>query len=120
MRFFASSLVAAGIDFAGFSIAYAPTHNVLASIIVGRLSSLVNFALNKRFVFHSGVPLPRALLRYYILVIAIAAVSYGSICGLSGYLGWNVFVTKLGVDTLLSLASFSIQRTMVFPVPDEE
>ena len=120
MRFFASSLVAAGIDFAGFSIAYWLTHNVLASIIVGRLSSLVNFALNKRFVFQSGVPLPRALLRYYILVIAIAAVSYGSICGLSGYLGWNVFVTKLGVDTLLSLASFSIQRTMVFPVPDEE
>jgi len=39
---------------------------------------------------------------------------------LTGYLGWNVFVAKLVVDTLLSLASFSIQRTMVFPVPDED
>ena len=28
--------------------------------------------------------------------------------------------TKLVVDTLLSLASFSIQRTLVFPVPDED
>ena len=120
LRFFASSLVASGIDFAGFSITFVFTHNVLASIIVGRFSSLANFALNKRFVFHSGVPLPRALLRYYLLVLAVAAVSYGSIRGLTGYLGWNVFVAKLVVDTLLSLASFSIQRTMVFPVPDED
>jgi glycosyltransferase involved in cell wall biosynthesis len=120
LRFFASSLAASGIDFAGFSITFALTHNVLTSIIVGRLSSLANFALNKRFVFHSGVPLPRALLRYYLLVLAVAAVSYGAIRGLTGYLGWNVFVTKLVVDTLLSLASFSIQRTLVFPVPDED
>jgi len=118
MRFFASSLVASGIDFAGFSIAYALTHNVLTSIIVGRFSSLANFALNKRFVFQSGVPLPPALLRYYLLVLAVAAVSYGSIRALTGYLGWNVFVAKLVVDTLLSLASFSIQRTLVFPTPE--
>jgi len=39
---------------------------------------------------------------------------------MTGYLGWNVFVTKLVVDTLLSLASFSIQRTLVFPVSDED
>jgi putative flippase GtrA len=120
LRFFASSLVASGIDFAGFSITFAFTHNVLASIIVGRLSSLANFALNKRYVFQSGVPLPRALLRYYLLVLAVAAVSYGSIRALTNYLAWNVFVTKLVVDTLLSLASFSIQRTLVFPAPDED
>lgn len=120
LRFFASSLVASGIDFAGFSITFALTHNVLASIVVGQLSSLVNFALNKRYVFQSGVPLSRALLRYYLLVFAVAAVAYGSICGLTGYLGWNVFLTKLGVDSLLSLASFSIQRTLVFPVPNED
>jgi len=120
LRFFASSFVASGIDFAGFSITFALIHNVLISIIVGRLSSLANFALNKRFVFQSGVPLPRALLRYYLLVLAVAAVSYGSIRALTGYLAWNVFVTKLVVDTLLSLASFSIQRTLVFPAPDED
>jgi len=120
LRFFASSLVAAGIDFAGFSASFALTHNVLGSLVVGRLSSLANFALNKRYVFQSGVPLPRALLRYYLLVLGVAAVSYGAIRGLTGYLGWNVFATKLVVDSLLSLASFSIQRTLVFPVPEED
>jgi len=120
LRFFASSILAAGIDFVGFSIAFALTHNVLTSIIVGRLSSLANFALNKRYVFQSGVPLPKALLRYYMLVAGVAAVSYGAICGLTGYLGWNIFMTKLVVDTVLSLASFSIQRTLVFPAAAEE
>ena len=120
LRFFASSLAAAALDFAGFSLAFALTHNILASIIVGRLSSLANFALNKRFVFHSGVSLPRALTRYYMLVLVIAAVSYGSIRGLTGYLGWNVLATKLVVDTVLSLVSFSVQRALVFPVPEVE
>lgn len=120
LRFFASSLIAAGIDFAGFSMAFALTHTVLTSIIVGRLSSLANFALNKRFVFNSGVPLPGALVRYYLLVLAVAAASFGAIHWLTGHLGWNVFATKLLVDTLLSLASFAVQRTFVFPVPEEE
>jgi glycosyltransferase involved in cell wall biosynthesis len=115
LRFFASSLAAAGIDFAGFSLAFVLTHNILVSMIAGRVSSLANFALNKRYVFRSGTPLLRSLLRYYILVAAIGAVSYGAIRGLTGHLGWNVFAAKLIVDTLLSLASFSIQRTLVFP-----
>jgi glycosyltransferase involved in cell wall biosynthesis len=119
-RFFASSLFAAGIDFAGFTLAFALTHNLLTSVLVGRVSSLANFALNRRYVFRSRVSLSKALLRYYLLVLAVAAVSYGTIRGLTGYLGWNVFVTKLVADTLISLASFSVQRTFVFPVRHEE
>jgi hypothetical protein len=33
---------------------------------------------------------------------------------LTRYAGWNVFAAKLVVDTLLSLVSFSMQRTFVF------
>lgn len=113
-RFFASSLAASGIDYLGFSIAYAATHNVLTAVVVGRLSSLVNFALNKRFVFRSASPLSVTLSRYYALVLAIGCLSYGLIRGLHGYLGWNVYVAKVPVDLLLSLVSFSIQRTFVF------
>lgn len=120
LRFYASSLVAAGIDFAGFSVAFALTHDVLTSFIVGRLSSLANFLLNKRYVFHSDTPIGGSLGRYYLLAVAVAAASYGSIRGLTGYFGWNVFAAKLVVDTLLSFASFAVQRTFVFPVRDED
>jgi len=113
-RFFFSSLVAAGIDFLGFTITFALTHNVLASVAVGRLSSLVNFALNKRFVFHNRTSLVAALWRYYALVLVIFAASYGLIWTLNVYLHWNVFAAKICVDLLLSLVSFSVQRTFIF------
>jgi hypothetical protein len=66
VRFYFSAIMAAGIDFAGFSLAFAATHNVPLSVAVGRLSSLVNFALNRKFVFHNrnvSERYPVALLR---------------------------------------------------------
>ncbi len=120
LRFYASSLVAAGIDFVGFSVTFALTHDVLTSFVVGRLSSLANFLLNKRYVFHSDTPIGGSLGRYYLLAVAMAVVSYGSIRGLTGYFGWNVFAAKVVVETLLSFASFAVQRTFVFPMRDED
>jgi len=113
-RFFASSLVAAGIDYLGFSLAFAATQNILAAVAIGRLSSLVNFALNKRFVFRSASPLGVTLWRYYALVLAVGGLSYGLIGALHRYFGWNVYAAKVPVDLILSLVSFSIQRTFVF------
>jgi glycosyltransferase involved in cell wall biosynthesis len=113
-RFFVSSLVAAGIDFAGFSVAFAMTHHVLTSVVVGRLSSLVNYAINKRYVFQNEGSVKGTLVRYYLLVVVVAALSYGLIWTLTTRAHWNVFVAKVGVDLLLSLVSFSMQRTFVF------
>lgn len=115
LRFYASALVSAGLDLLGFTLVFALSGSVLAGIAVGRLSSLANFLLNRRFVFHSGVRVPVALGRYYLLAVVVAAASYFSIMALSRGWGWNVFVVKLVVETLLSLATFSIQRIFVFP-----
>jgi glycosyltransferase involved in cell wall biosynthesis len=114
LRYYFSSLVAAGIDFAGFSLAFAATHNLWISVVVGRLSSIVNFALNKGFVFRSRTSVPGALWRYYSLAVVIAAASYGLIWSTTHYLHWNVFAAKITVDVLLSLISFSAQQTFVF------
>jgi len=113
-RFYMSSMAAAAIDLVGFTLTFAITGNVLASVIVGRLSSLVNFILNKRFVFHNRGSLKGTLGRYYVLAVAIAGLSYGLIWGLSRHAHWNVYVAKVTVDVLLSLVSFSVQRTFVF------
>lgn len=118
-RFYASSLLASGVDFAGFSVAYALTHRILLSVAVGRLSSLLNFVLNKGFVFQSRRPLTGALVRYYLLVVAIALMSYELISLLTLRGGWNVFLAKVVVDALLSLVSFSVQRTFIFRRPED-
>ena len=120
LRFYTSSLISAGLDFAGFSIAFALTHSVLASVAVGRLSSLANFLLNRRFVFHSGARVEVALGRYYLLAVAVAVVSYSLIKAITSYWAWNIFVTKLVVETLLSLATFSIQKIFVFPARETD
>jgi glycosyltransferase involved in cell wall biosynthesis len=114
LRFYTSSLVAAAIDFLGFSVVFAATHNLPLSVAVGRLSSLVNFVLNKLFVFNSRRSVAGTLWRYYLLAAAIAALSYLLIRTASSYLHWNVFAAKIVVDGLLSLVSFSAQRTFVF------
>jgi glycosyltransferase involved in cell wall biosynthesis len=114
VRFYFSAIMAAGIDFAGFSLAFAATHNVLLSVAVGRLSSLVNFALNRKFVFHNRASVSGTLWRYYALVAGIATLSYLLILTLTTHARWNVFIAKVAVDTLLSLVSFSVQRTLVF------
>lgn len=119
LRFYFSSLAAAGIDFAGFTMAFALTHNVLASVAFGRLSSLVNFALNKRFVFQSQSAVTSSIWRYYLLVLMIGGLSYGLIRGATCYLHMNVFVAKIIVDVLLSFISFSIQRTFVFRTDED-
>jgi putative flippase GtrA len=90
----------------------------LASVVVGRLSSLVNFALNKRFVFHNAASLAGSLWRYYALAATLGAICYVLISSLAQYAHWNVFAAKLVVETLLSLVSFSVQRTFVFPRGD--
>jgi len=114
VRFYFSAIVAAGIDFAGFSIAFAVTGNLLASTAIGRLSSLVNFALNKKYVFHNRAPVKGTLWRYYALVAGIGSLSYLLIWTLGRYGHWNVFAAKVVVDSLLSVVSFSMQRTFVF------
>jgi len=114
VRFWLSSLVASGIDFVVFSAVFWATGNVLTSMIAGRVSSLANFFLNRRFVFDSRNGVASALVRYYGLVALIAAASYSGIQLLSQKLGMNVLLSKILVETLLSLVSFSIQRTFVF------
>src|SRR4051812_45500729 len=101
LRFFILSLIAAGIDFVVFAIVFAATSNILWSIVGGRVSSLANFALNRRFVFKSGVGITGAAARYYTLVAAVGIASYFSIKFLAGTLGMNVLAAKIVAETTL-------------------
>ncbi len=114
VRFYVSSLISAGLDMAGFTITYWLTRNILLSVVAGRSSSLVNFALNRGLVFHNHSSIRGSIWRYYLLVAVLGAISYSAIRGLSVRLGWNMVAIKILVESLLSLVSFSVQRTLVF------
>lgn len=118
LRFMASSLIAAGIDFVVFAIVFWATSNVLTSMIAGRVSSLANFALNRRFVFNSGGNVAASLAKYYAVVAAIGVTAYYCVTFLSEA-GVNVLLAKAATETGLWFVSFAIQRTFVFGVKPE-
>ena len=121
LRFSLSSLLAAVVDLGGFATGYYLTGHLLGSLLAARLaSSLVNFFLNMRFVFHSRVELAASLLKYYLLVGFIAMLSYLLIRGLTGKLGTPVMAAKILVDTLLWLITFAVQRIFVFAEANED
>jgi glycosyltransferase involved in cell wall biosynthesis len=115
-RFLLSSLLAGATDLAIFSITYHSTGNLPLSLLLGRvvIGSLINFGLNKRFVFHNRGGIFGPLVKYYMLFCVNALVSYLCIQTLHARYGINVISAKVMVESLLFVASFSIQRALIF------
>ncbi|HET7000368.1 MAG TPA: bifunctional glycosyltransferase family 2/GtrA family protein [Puia sp.] len=114
-RFIFSSLTAALIDFLVFILIYSATKSILTSLIGSRIvSSLVNFFINRKLVFHRHHGLTFSLVRYYIILCLITALSYLFISLLHVKLGINVPLSKIIAETTLFVVSFSLQRNYVF------
>lgn len=83
------------------------------------LSSLTNFALNRRVVFRNNDRVGATMLRYYCLAIPQMLVSAFLVDRLAWGLAQNggkfvVTLVKAAVDTVLFFISFQIQKNWVF------
>ncbi|MFT3860608.1 GtrA family protein [Micropruina sp.] len=117
LAFSASSLIAFGVDFVALLVLNALTGNLLAAVIGARgLSSAVNFVTNRRMVFASRRPLRSTMLRYYALVALLLLANYGLLAWLTGF-GLALALAKVLVEPTLFLASFQVQRSLVFGQP---
>jgi glycosyltransferase involved in cell wall biosynthesis len=117
LRFYSSSLIASAMDFLGFAIVFAASGNLALGVAAGRLSSLVNLALNRRYVFQNRSQITPVMVRYYVIASGIAVMSYLIIRAAMVHLHWNVYAAKVAADVLLSLLSFSVQSAFVFIRP---
>lgn len=114
LRFSFSSLFAGSIDFILFSLVYLLRGDILSAMVVARLvSGGVNFTVNRSLVFHDREHPLRPFFKYLLLFIALAVLSYLSIRALAAA-GVNVILAKILVESLLFLASFTIQRDFIF------
>ncbi|MBQ8281074.1 MAG: GtrA family protein, partial [Lachnospiraceae bacterium] len=83
------------------------------------ISSLVNYTMNRKVVFESKESVGGSMLRYYILCVCQAAVSYGLVYLFADVL-FSVEVRlvetliKFVVDMFLFFISFQIQQRWVF------
>ena len=89
-----------------------------ATVIARLASSLVNFCINRKIVFHSsGNPAP-TLLKYYTVAVPIMLASAGGVWLLSYIFKADAAglktVFKMIIDTLLYFVGFRLQREWVF------
>jgi len=89
----------------------------LATAIARILSALLNYIINRRFVFKSKAKVGKSLRKYFILAAAQMACSWLLVSALSMLTGSEGFartLVKLLVDTALFILSFYIQKNWVF------
>ena len=97
----------------------------LACTVAARaISSFYNFNVNNRLVFGHRGEYGKALGRYYLLAVPIMLASAGLVSLLDKTLGVTApglsTAVKIGVDTVLFLASYLIQKLWVFKKKEEE
>lgn len=116
LRFGFSSLLASLIDFVIFMISYNITNSVYASIFIGRftIGPVVNYSINKNFVFHSKNRVADSLIKYYIFASIMAIIASILIETVRSKFMINIMLSKILVETFLFLVSFTIQRDYIF------
>lgn len=114
LRFFFSSIFASSVDFVVFSGIFYMSDNIVMSIVCARaVAGNINFFINRKLVFRSSAHVVFAILKYYLLLIALAVMASLAIQALADA-GMNVILAKALTETMLFIASFSIQRDYIF------
>ncbi len=117
LRFSLSSLFASSVDFIIFTAIYLLRENILTALILARLvSGCVNFLVNKSLVFHNREGVAGPLVKYFTLFVTLGALSFLCIRTMAGF-GMNVIAAKIAAESVLFLASFTIQRDFIFTTP---
>jgi glycosyltransferase involved in cell wall biosynthesis len=122
LRFGFSSLLASFFDFIVFTLTFKLTSNIILSLLIGRfvIGSLLNYIINRRWVFHSKARVFSSLAKYYLALVAMSFVSYLLIKFVAVQWGFKIIVAKVVVESLLFMFSFFIQREFVFLYKREE
>ncbi|NCB41107.1 MAG: glycosyltransferase [Clostridia bacterium] len=124
LKFASGSILSALIDLGIFTLLVWAMDHVrldrqifIATIAARVVSSLFNYAFNRRAVFESDEPKRITLLRYYFLCIFQMLVSYKSVewlIRLFALQGFEKTLSKLLIDSILFVLTFQIQREWVF------
>ena len=91
-----------------------------AAIVARLLSSVVNYAGNRRMPTVQNHTIGGTLWKYYVLWLFQLAASVAGTYALCRWLGMDELLAKLLVDLLLALASYQIQLRWVFAKGPEQ
>ncbi|MFA6038511.1 MAG: bifunctional glycosyltransferase family 2/GtrA family protein [Legionellales bacterium] len=119
LRFSSLGLITALVDLGIFTLCFMFSNTIFLSECLARGGGgLFSFVAGKHMVFKSKGKYHVELLKFFALWFTLLLTSYAMIIG-AHELGVNVYLSKIITQTLLFLASFSIQRLFVFPYSPE-
>jgi len=114
LRYVTSSVVTVLADYTAFTLAWILGGGVVGSLATARaVSILLNFTLNKYFVFFARHA-RYAFMKYLTLVIVSGGVCCFLMSLLYNYLSVNIILSKVIAELLLYLPNFVIQRDLIF------
>ena len=118
LRYAVSSLGASLVDLIAFTalLFFLPAGDfqILGATAIARiLSSLINYACNRRLVFDDKGSTASTLPKYYALCVVVMLCSAGLV-SLFSFLPLPKTVIKLVVDTILYFFNYRIQRRYIF------
>ena len=87
----------------------------IAALAAWIVSSLVNFTVNRRWVFHSSAPLPRAMADYYGLAAAVFLLkTYVLMELLTRLLRIPLSLAKPAAEVVFFVLNYLIQKRFIF------
>ena len=134
LRFIAASLICFCVDYALYLLFnnlfrdHVPSlnHNLVflsirivarigvAALLARFISSVLNYFINKSYVFSNRNGFGKTFWRYACTVVVIVAISAWLTSSLHLWFGWNDNLVKMPVDILLFFLSYYLQRRWVF------
>lgn len=114
LLFAASSLISFALDTVLLVALSALTGSLAVAVVGARiLSGSLNFWLNRRAVFRSRGQLRQEVVRYGAFAVGLLVLGYVGIAALTN-MGVPLVLAKIAADATLWLASFAVQRVVVF------
>lgn len=118
LKFCISSLSGAAVDYFALFVIVWLTGNLLIAVVGARiLSSLVNFIINRFFVFTHMASREKTIktaVKYYSLVCFILISNYLLLRFLSEFCGIHLFWSKILTEFILFIFSYTVQHFFIF------
>lgn len=119
ITYITSALISFVIDITLFNIFLMLTSSipyaiVFSSFLARFVSSLVNYYLNKYFVFKYKKEDKKAIFKYFLLVLINITISSLLVEFIYSILHFNATVIKVIIDILIFISNFLIQKFWIF------
>ena len=115
LTYLVSAGLSFGIDIAFFSIFMLFNNNIILNSYLARtVSSIINYILNKKFVFKSKEKTVKTAFSYFILVITNITISGLLVSIINNNTGINATIIKVVIDSLIFISNYFLQKYLIF------